>query len=259
VGEKNSCRSVDLKLFIWLAVASLFGSLIGAPWTIAVLMDPAAGGPVDPRLIWLSALAEAFLLLVPACAVGVWLGKRVGLGARLLHGLLAGLPGTWSRLRTSLPPSISVGLALGLVALWSRSQAPRGALGLGFDNPTALEWLLRSLSAGITEEIFFRLGLMTLLVWLLRLAVRKSSFEAVSVWTGNVVASLGFAAAHLPNVVTSGTAGSTVIIVIVMLNTVAGIAMGWLYSRYGLMPAVGAHFITDVVQWLMPVLLTGHV
>jgi membrane protease YdiL (CAAX protease family) len=259
VAENQSERSVDLKLFGWLVLAGLFGALIGTPWTIAVFMDPVAGGPVEPLDVWLGSLAEALLFLAPAAAVGAWLGKRVGLGARLLSGLVARAPGTWNRLRSSVVLSVGIGVVLGLVALWSRSQAPPGALGPGLDNPTAVQWLLRSLSAGITEEIFFRLGLMTLLVWLVRRILRRKSLEAFSVWTGNLLAALVFAAAHLPHVVTTGSVGSVVIAAIVILNVAAGVALGWLYSRYGLIPAVVAHFLTDVVQWVVPVLVTGHV
>ena len=46
-------------LFAGLFLTGLLGSLIGIPFTIAVLMDPAAGGPVDPQMVWLSALGEA--------------------------------------------------------------------------------------------------------------------------------------------------------------------------------------------------------
>ena len=105
-------RRTDRLLFAWLLLAGLLGSLIGVPYTIAVLMDPAAGDPVDPRAAWLSALVEAFLFLAPASAVGVWLGKRVGLGPRLLRELVSRAPGRWAHLCSCLLPAVLVGLIM---------------------------------------------------------------------------------------------------------------------------------------------------
>lgn len=242
------------RLFVWLLLAGLVGTLAGAPFTLAVLGDPAAGGPVDPRTIWLSAVAEALLFLAPASAVGVWLGGKVGLGPRVLSEIVSRSPEAWKHLRAALLPAMLVGLVLGLVGL-SQYLLPRGSLGPGLANPTAFEWFLRSISAGLTEEIFFRLGLMTLFVWAIRSLVKNPGFDEGSLWVGNVSAALVFAGAHLPQIVLSGSAASNVVIPIVAVSTASGTIMGWVYMRYGFISAVAAHSIVDVVVYVVPKML----
>jgi len=143
-----------------------------------------------------------------------------------------------------LVPSIALGLVLGVpLAL--------GA-GPGITGPTPLELFLRALSVGITEEILFRLGLMTLFVWVLRSFASKSGSVEPSLSIGNILAAILFAAAHLPGNVTFETTTWNLVMGILLFNTFAGIAMGWLYARYGLLSAVLAHFLGDVVGYVIP-------
>jgi len=247
-------QRIDRLLFMWLLLAGLFGSLIGVPYSIAVLMDPAAGGPVDPQDVWLSAIAEALFFLAPASAVGVWLGKRVGLGPGLLRELVLRIPGGREHLRSSLLPTMLVGLTLGGVGFFAQNAIPSSALMPGLDRPNTFEWFLRSLSAALTEEIFFRLGLMTFFVWLLRSIVKKPAIHVPSVWIGNLMSALVFAGAHLPQL-SFQTHGWTLLIPFVLVSSSAGMIMGWLYMRYGLISAIVAHFIVDLVVYVIPELL----
>ena len=243
-------QRTDRVLFVCLLLAGLFGSLIGVPYTIAVLMDPAAGGPVDARVAWLSAVAEALLFLAPASAVGVWLGKRVGLGPRVLRVLVSGMPGGGKELRSSLVAAVLVGLILGVVGLWQYSL-PEGALGPGLDNPTTFEHFLRALSAALTEEILFRLGLLTFFAWVIGSVAKRPVPDAASQWAGNVLVAPIFFGAHLPHILTFGSIGWNFLIPIFVVSSTASIVMGWLYMRHGLISAVTAHFIVDLVVYVI--------
>ncbi len=247
-------RRTDSVLFVWLLLAGLFGSLIGVPYTVAVLMDPAAGGPVDPRAVCLSALAEALFFLAPASAVGVWLGKRVDLGPRFLRELVSRIPGGWGRLRRSLLPSLLVGLALGALG-YRQSKLPAGALGPGLDNPTTGEYLLRCLSAALTEEILFRLGLLTFFVWAISSVAKRPAGDTPARWGGNLLVAPIFAAAHLPHILSYGSANWNLLALIVLFGCFASLVMGWLYIRYGLLSAIVAHFAADLVVYVTPRLL----
>jgi membrane protease YdiL (CAAX protease family) len=231
-------QSADRTLFAWLLLASLLGPPLGVPFTIAVLVD------LDPLRIWLDAGAESLFLLAPASAVGVWLGRRVDLGPRLLREFVLRTPGRLNRALSMLVPSTAIGAALGLPLL----------LGAGpiYAGPAPSEFFLRALSAGITEEIFFRLGLMTLFAWILRSFVSKSGSAEPSLSTANILAAILFAAAHLPGHATSDSATWNMVMGILLFNGFAGIVMGWLYSRYGLLSAVLAHFLGDVVGHAIP-------
>jgi membrane protease YdiL (CAAX protease family) len=248
-------RRTDWILFVWLLLAGLLGTLIGVPFTIAVLMDPAAGGPVDPRLVWLSALIETLFFLAPASAVGVWLGKKVGLGPRLLRELVSRIPGGWKHLRSILLPTILTGLVLGLLG-FSQYLLPEGALGPGLDNPNTFEWVLRCFNAAITEEIFFRLGLLTFFVWVIRLVVKKPALDTPSLWAGNILVAPIFAGSHLPHILVFGSISLNLLIPIVLVSCTASLVMGWLYLRYGLISAIVAHFIVDFVVYVIPRFVT---
>jgi len=231
-------HSVDRRFFTILLLASMLGVFLGVPFTFAVL------GDADPLRVWLGASAEFLFFLVPACAVGVWLGEKVDLGPKLLREFVLRTPGRLRRVLAMLGPSAGIGAVLGLPML----------LGAGPDyvGPGTLELFLRSLSAALTEEIFFRLGLMTLFVWILRSFVTKSDSTEPSLSIANLLAALVFAAAHLPGHVTADTATLDLVIGILIFNSVSGMIMGWLYARYGLLSAVLAHFLADVVGHAIP-------
>jgi hypothetical protein len=230
-------------LFVWLLLAGLFGSLIGVPWAVAVLRDAAA--------VWLSAVVEVLFLLTPASAVGVWLGKKVGLGSRLMRKLVSGTPGGWEHMHLGLLPAMLVGLTLGMVGFFAQNSIPKSALMPGLNNPNTFEWFLRCLSAALTEEIFFRLGLLTFLVWVIRSIVKKPAIDVPSLWVGNLLSALVFASGHLPQI-SFQRHGWSLLIPVVMFSSSAGMIMGWLYMRYGLISAIVAHFICDLMVYVVP-------
>jgi hypothetical protein len=60
------------------------------------------------------------------------------------------------------------------------------------------------------------------------------------------------AAAHLPHVLTFGSANWNLLFPIVLFSMAASLTMGWIYVRYGLISAVVAHSAGDVVVYVMP-------
>ena len=242
-------QRTDRVLFVWLLLAGLFGSLIGVPWAIAVLRDPATA--------WLSAVVEVLLFLIPASAVGVWLGKKVGLGSRLRE-LVSRMPGGWEQVRLGLLPAMLVGLTLGVVGFFAQNSIPKSALMPALNNPNTFEWSLRCLSAALTEEILFRLGLMTFFVWVIRSIVKRPAIHVPSLWVGNLLSALLFAAAHLPQL-TFQRYGWSLLIPFVTFSSSAGMIMGWVYMRYGLISAVVAHLVCDLVVNVIPRMLLAAV
>ena len=78
-----------------------------------------------------------------ACAVGVWLGKKVDLGPRLMRGYVLKSPERLKRTLSMLLPSVVVGVVLAIPLFL-------GA-GPGISGPTTVEIVLRALSVGVTE------------------------------------------------------------------------------------------------------------
>lgn len=241
MGNLSAKPETAWTLFWWLICVSLVGAMIGVPWAAAVSGDAA--------LAWREA-GSSLLQLVPACAAGVWLSPKVDLDSRL-RGLVSRTPGAWNGVRSGFLPGILVGLVIGTVVFLAVNSRPGGRLIPGWDDPTIFEIFLRCVSAGVTEEIVYRFGLMTFVVWAIRSYVRNLTSPAATLWTGNLVAALLFGVAHLPGLPSDAWI-QAVVMPIVLLNAVIGLSFGWLFMRYGLVSAILAHFFADVVQGVVP-------
>jgi membrane protease YdiL (CAAX protease family) len=103
--------------------------------------------------------------------------------------------------------------------------------------------------AAVTEEAIYRLGAMTLVVWLATLAGRRSPEPASApiVWLGIGISAVLFGLAHVANVPDAPHP----IVRAVVLNGFAGTVLGWLYWRRGFEAAVVAHFGADVFIYLV--------
>jgi membrane protease YdiL (CAAX protease family) len=98
--------------------------------------------------------------------------------------------------------------------------------------------------AGIAEELVFRVVISTLVAWIVYLATKR---QTAAIWTGIAVAAVAFGLAHVANLAHVPHPYSRAIV----LNGIAGIALGWLYWRRGLEWAVLAHFIADATMYLL--------
>lgn len=110
---------------------------------------------------------------------------------------------------------------------------------------------VRFLYGGFTEEIVVRFGLMTFLVWLCSRIFLKTG--KIIFWLAISISALIFAAAHLPSLFLSlGKPEMSILLFVMISNTIAGIVFGWLYWRKGLESAILAHMVTHLV------LIAGH-
>ena len=112
---------------------------------------------------------------------------------------------------------------------------------------------LASVSAGVNEEVLFRLGLMTLFVFLGARLLRQGERPAARVvWAAIALAALLFGAVHLPQAAALGGGLSATLVASVLLgNGLIGMAFGWLYWRRGLLAAVTAHLATGVALYVV--------
>ena len=174
-------------------------------------------------------------------AIGAAVARTLGLRAPVAEAIASG-----GRIGPALRPQVVPGViggVLGSVALvLAAAFAP--------DAITALEgqwdpplWL-RVLYGGITEEVLMRWGVMTGLVWLgWRFVQRRDAPPGPAVvWSAIVGSSLLFGVGHLPAAAALvGTLSGSVVIYILLANSVFGLIAGWLYWKWGLSAAVIAH------------------
>jgi membrane protease YdiL (CAAX protease family) len=114
--------------------------------------------------------------------------------------------------------------------------------------PPAWQLVLASLDAGVQEEIFSRLFLMTLLAWLGGL-VRRGEDGRPSrgvVWTAIILSGLTFGWGHVDDQI-YGAEIAGALAAVMLVNTALGVTFGWLYWKQGLESAILAHFLVDAV------------
>ena len=146
-------------------------------------------------------------------------------------------------------------LIFGLVPLEPALAARlRSRAGASVWMPVALAF-----ESSVLEEVVFRLLLLSCLVWLLARGWRGDVLEAspIVIWSAILVSSLAFGLAHLPSWISVAQATPLLVSSVLVLNGMAGIALGQVYWRWGLEAAVVCHLAADLaVQVIGPRLLT---
>jgi hypothetical protein len=246
---------------IWRMAAILMGMVVvaavmGLPYLMEFVRTTGAV-PVERPDVLLAFLLIVNRLILSAVAIGLglWLGNKIGLGAPVVKGLALREPGTLGRIRSILLPGLIWGLVAGILItvlspvvgmLWPELTENETAKALG--QIASWKGVLVSVSAGVIEEIQFRFGLMTLLAWCGMKLMRRQTPGATIICVANVLAVVPFGLAHLTNVAGMGvpiTLGA--VLMVVLLNGVAGVIFGILYWRRGIETAILAHFATDIV------------
>lgn len=197
-------------------------------------------------------VSGAFLsvLTLPAAVVGVHLSRRMGaLGTPLLSALMERQVGAWRRLVREAQLAVPVGLVLGAIMLFYslalQQYLPPSTRALGDMGVTG--GLLASLGAAVGEEVWSRLGVMTLLAWLMLRLRRRSVLTSRVAWSANILAAVAFGLMHLPSVAQNDGFTALSVAGTVLGNSVVGTFYGWLYWRRSLLAAMMGHFSVDLV------------
>ncbi len=230
--------TVDLPMkrsFQWRVLAALIALYFLANIAGIPLLRK-TNAPIEPVWFWGVATAVAALVI----ALSLAMANRTGLGAPLLEGRLPkeDLP-NW--LRSGLALTILmliVGFPLSLIANLSVDPATY---------PFGWELLGASLKAGVVEEIFSRLFLVSLFVWLGGLFKRNTEGRPTRgvYWAAILLAALMFGWGHVDAILSNPAATFEGCALIMVLGSIAGIYFGWLFMILGLEWAMFAHFAYD--------------
>ena len=233
-------------LLLALNVILVFVSVafLPAEQLIPVEMAEASLPDVPP---WVLGLANAGMVLVAYGLMGLaglWFARRLGIPG-IFH------PKAGWRRWVVIP--MAIGVAVGILMIVVDQLFASMGDWSGFMHPPFPLSLLASATAGIGEEITFRVFVMGLWAFLLNLVLRRWGTTRAAIWIGNVIASLAFAAAHLP--ATMFLLGATtpldipplVLSEIFLLNGLLGLVAGERYARDGLVAAAGVHFCADII------------
>jgi membrane protease YdiL (CAAX protease family) len=256
-------QSLDWRLFVAGMILLIVAAVSALPFvqTLQTLTE----GESSPSFLALFG-GQVLLEGAAALALGLYLGKQIGLGFTLIPCWIRRNPAGRQTLHIlqlavivailSTIGAIIVGtLVLVAALLFGMDPATLeeiGTLTLFESYPAPWKWLLIALHAGIAEEIFFRFGLLTLFAWLgsLRWHDARGHPTRTVFWAANLLAGLAFGIAHL----FGGMPYPEIPIImtrIVIQNTALKLVLGWLFRRWGLESAMLAHFFVDVVLYVV--------
>jgi membrane protease YdiL (CAAX protease family) len=255
-------RKFSWKVFLIVLALTFVGSLLKVPMVIT-------NGYADQPELWTSILLQVtlsnFTLFGLPGAIGLLLANRIGLGLPFIEGWVTSKPlkgkigkiALLALVATVVLTAIGIGvrfLTLPMIlAEFEARNIPLSALGESTQGPW---WalLLASLSAGITEEVGFRLGLLTILIWVFGWIwhAETGRVKPIGFWLANLLVAVLFGAIHLFNLSALGLPlMSGLLIRAILGNGLIALALGWLYQTYGLESSMLAHFILDALLYVV--------
>ena len=218
--------------------------------------------PLPPFLLALLSAVQPTILLVAGAFAGSFAAPRLGLRSLVAERLTGRIPtaGDLGAIPRLVLFGTAVGFAINAVDELARPLwVPDGAEWPSYPDawsPATLVFGL--LYGGITEEVVFRWGLMSLLACaLLRLTGRRSTVPNW-VWAAAVaVSSILFAAGHLPALAALIPLSPGPVIRTLVLNGAVGLWFGWLFLRHHLEATMAAHAALHVGFAVYAVTLIG--
>lgn len=113
--------------------------------------------------------------------------------------------------------------------------------------------LVASVTAGIGEEVIFRLFFISFWVWLISYVILKKRWQNQVFWVVSIFSALAFALGHFPSVMilfgfdTIQEIPFVLISEIIFLNGVVSLLAVYYFRKFGFLAAVGIHFWTDII------------
>lgn len=239
---------------ITVLVLFIFGSLINIPFSREVKRLTIEAGNTDVHLnisilddlttIGISSLILGSILVF----IGLWISSRANLGAPLLARFFSKEPTNtlmnWKAILSSVLLATIVALfLLGLFELQKEFYPVSHIL----SRPSKPFYALVSFSAGITEEIMFRLGLMSLIITVIQFLKRAENPSNKMVWIGILISAIFFGLIHLPLSKNFVELTPFTISVTMIGNLITGSTFGWIFWKRGLLVTIIAHITFDLV------------
>jgi hypothetical protein len=193
---------------------------------------------IEPVYVWVVATAASGIVI----GIALFLGGRTGLGAPFLEGFLKG-----GQLSLWVYRVFALSLLFAVIAvpyiIFVNLRLESGSY------PAIWKPILASVDAGVQEEIFSRLFLMTLFVWLGSLVWREPDGRPTRVvfWIAIIISGVLFGWSHIDDKLSNPEIPVSMLLVIMIATSFFGIILGWMYWRQGIECAILAHFFLDAV------------
>jgi len=252
-------RTAQLRV---LGILLLAYALLAFTYYLFVPLDQLVPGQNLPEVTidvpqWVLGLANAGIILVVYGLLGI---VGYSLAAKVqLPGIFREDAGRQGWLTS---PAL-YGLALGITIVIADRLFALLPEKVALIHPPFPYSVIAAVTAAIGEGILFRLFLLSFWVFLLSLILRRLRRTVAVPWIANALAAIAFAAAHLPaamlllGVSTPAQLPTSLLMEIMLLNTLVGLVTGFHYLRNGLVAAIGVHFWADVVLHVITPLVTA--
>jgi membrane protease YdiL (CAAX protease family) len=193
------------------------------------------------------------MALVTAATMLIIYGGLGFLGLQLAQKL--GFAAPWDpkvsdRQRFLIPAC--VGVATGVFFIVADTLLKRWH-SLALPHPPFPTSIVASATAGIGEEVIFRLFFIPFWTWLVSIVILRGRWSNQIFWGVAIFSALAFALGHLPSVMlvlgidSVDQIPTALMGEIILLNGVVSLLAAYYFRRYGFLAAVGIHFWTDVV------------
>jgi len=255
-------RKFSWKVFLIVLAVLLVAGLAKAP---TIISNEYAQQPELWTNIIISVTLSTFIIYGLPGGIGCLLATRVGMGLPFIEGWVDKKPLRGKLGRVALIAMVAacvlaaIGIGVRLVtapmilAELEAQNIPLSALGESVQLPW-WGWLLGSLSAGLAEEIGFRLGLLTLLIWVVGWLWHDETgrIKPIGFWVANLLVAVSFGAFHLLNLSAMGLPLMTSLAIRAIFgNGLMALVFGWLFWKYGLENAMLTHFFLDVLLYVI--------
>lgn len=250
---------------VWLLISGLgaLATVAIVPYIVDLLgqsmHEMAEKAGVSFTTLVVGQVVQGIVVIAICGRVGIWAARRVGFSLPIFDAIASRAPIPWDgRAAFAVVVAGFVGGALDvLLDVFVFKPAKALALNAG---PGAWEGFLASFYGGISEEVMFRLFLLSLLaLGLRRLMLGSTAGErplpSGLFWTANVVAALAFSLGHLPATAALAPLTTSLVVRAIALNSILALLFGALYRRYGFDMAILAHFSADIALHVVPPLL----
>jgi hypothetical protein len=238
-------RTLSNRIFaILIAIYTLMALLnFFLPQASYGTLVPAEQAPASPLVM---ALANAAIVLVLYGGLG-WLGLSL---SRKLS-----LPEIWdasvsNQRRFVIPALVGLGAAI-LFILGDLLFSPINGIGR-LPHPPFPTSIVASISAGIGEEIIFRLFFISFWTWLVSRVILRGRWQAPAYAVFSFLSAIAFSMAHLPALMflhgwsDFSQVPAMLFAEIFLLNGILSLFAAYYFKKYGFLAPVGIHFWTDI-------------
>lgn len=211
------------------------------------IANPVPANPTSPIPAWQLVLGGAgitLLLYGILGFIGLFLWRKLG------------FPEIWEESvnngeRFAVPALVGVGLGV-LLIIGDLIFSHLNGIGRLIHPPFPTS-LVASLSAGIGEEMMFRLFFISFWTWLIGKVILRGRGLTIVYWVVSTFSAIAFGAGHLPSLmvilgVTNPLQFSPALLLeIFLLNGLVSLFGAYYFKKYGFLATVGIHFWTDIV------------